>query len=58
MKYTCGNCKETFESERPDDDARQEFADIWGGEPTPDRADIVCEPCFNKLIQASAKGDA
>lgn len=47
-KYTCANCRETFESDRSDAETNAEFTSVpeWDGEPR----EVVCDDCWQQIM--------
>jgi len=50
MTYTCAHCHETFESDRPDEEAAAEKEAVFG---TPHTADdlTVCDDCYQRMVK-------
>ena len=46
FRYTCAICKETFLSDRDDDQAQREDSETW--QMPVESMGIVCEDCFNE----------
>lgn len=53
-KYTCENCKKTFDSGWTDEEAAQEFREMFGREPVlGDMDGVVCDDCYRKIVAAN-----
>ncbi len=48
-RYTCANCKQSFEQARPDEQARAEFRKRFGREVDLTIDAVVCDDCMGAL---------
>lgn len=50
--FTCAECGVTFESERNDEEAKEEARNLFPGlnVDDPNQVDIVCDDCWEKYI--------
>lgn len=51
--FTCADCGGVFVSDRPDEDARAEFAKNFGGDlnSCPGGVDEVCDDCYKTMVK-------
>lgn len=52
--FTCAACGQTFKYGWSDEQARAEFHEHFGREPSPHRGDaLVCDDCYHKVVEAN-----
>lgn len=48
-EYRCKMCLNVYEKEWSDEEALNESKEIFGGDPTVENSDVVCDDCWKKL---------
>lgn len=56
IEYTCANCKDSFVSERSDEEAERESEEIFGIPVSDDTHSVICDDCYRKLGLWVAEG--
>lgn len=55
QKFLCAACGETFESDKPDEEALAESKLLWGDLPPNDLV-VICDDCFQRgVVSAHAE---
>ena len=51
MTFCCANCLDIFEEPASDDEARKEFFEVFGREPSAKKDAKVCTECYKILME-------
>jgi DNA-directed RNA polymerase subunit RPC12/RpoP len=54
--YVCAACGDTKTMGWSDEEAKKEYLDNFGEEPTQETADIVCDDCYNRIMSVLKPG--